>query len=186
MIGHLLGHLEFAAAFTPATFVGNHDVTRIATSVGVDGAIAALAILMTIPGTPTIYYGDEVALRGLKEERIGGDDAVRPAFPDAPWVSVADAEAAGSLPEGAARMFEAHRALIALRQARPWLVTASVEVTSLVNERMTYRASAVGGDGAGPDVDAIDVVIDLAGTASASVSDASGRVLWESVPAATK
>ena len=172
-------HLEFAESFTPATFVGNHDVTRIATSVGVDGAIAALAILMTIPGTPTIYAGDEVALRGLKEERIGGDDAVRPEFPDAPWDSVADAEAAGTLPEGAARMFDAHRALIALRQERPWLVTATVEVTELANERMTYRARGVDGGVAEP-ADAIEVIIDLTGTPSASVSDVGGDVLWAS------
>ena len=176
-------HLEFAEAFPPATFVGNHDVTRIASCVGVDAAIAALAILMTIPGTPTVYAGDEVALRGVKEERIGGDDAVRPAFPATPWDSIADAEAAGSLPEGAARAWDAHRALIALRQARPWLVTATVEVTSLANERMTYRASAVDGAGtSGSNPVAIDVVIDLTGTPRASVSDASGETLWASAP----
>jgi glycosidase len=175
----LTRHLEFCEAFTPATFVGNHDTTRIATQVGSDGsgvhgAVAALAILMTLPGTPTIYAGDEFAMRGLKEERVGGDDAVRPVFPEAPWGSVADAEAAGALPTGAALAWNAHRELIALRQARPWLVTATVEVTSLANERMEYRASARDGG------DSISVVIDLAGGPSASVADASGATLWAS------
>ncbi len=167
-------HLEFCESFTPATFVGNHDVTRIATQAGVDGAIAALVILMTIPGTPAIYYGDEVALRGLKEERLGGDDAVRPQFPAEPWASVADAEASELLPDGADRTREAHRELIGLRQERPWLVRAAVEVTSLANERLTYRASDPQGD------DAIDVVIDIGAAPSASVANRSGRTLWTS------
>lgn len=170
----LTRHLEFCGAFTPATFVGNHDTTRIATQVGAAGAVVALAILMTLPGTPFVYAGDEVALRGLKEERLGGDDAVRPEFPALPWESVADAEAAGALPEGASRAWDAHRALIALRQERPWLVTASIDVTHLENERMTYRASA-------PDqADAVVVTVDLTGEPSATVADASGRVLWAS------
>ena len=31
-----------------------------------------------------MYYGDEQGFRGLKENREGGDDAIRPAFPAAP------------------------------------------------------------------------------------------------------
>jgi cyclomaltodextrinase len=44
----------------------------------------ALAILLTVGGTPSIYAGDEQGFRGVKEQGAGGDDAVRPAFPDAP------------------------------------------------------------------------------------------------------
>jgi cyclomaltodextrinase / maltogenic alpha-amylase / neopullulanase len=44
----------------------------------------ALAILLTVGSTPSIYAGDEQGFRGLKEHWAGGDDAVRPAFPDAP------------------------------------------------------------------------------------------------------
>ena len=35
-------------------------------------------------GIPSIYYGDEQAFRGVKEERAGGDDEIRPAFPASP------------------------------------------------------------------------------------------------------
>ena len=31
--------------------------------------------------TATVYAGDERGLLGLKEERVGGDDAIRPEFP---------------------------------------------------------------------------------------------------------
>ncbi|PKQ18155.1 MAG: alpha-amylase [Actinobacteria bacterium HGW-Actinobacteria-8] len=129
----LTRHGEFCEVFTPATFVGNHDVTRIASTLGVDGAIAALWILMTLPGTPFVYYGDEVGAVGVKEERAGGDDAVRPEYPAAPpsgWASDADA----------ARVQAAHREAIALRRSHPWLVRAHVEVEQLENERITYVA----------------------------------------------
>ena len=127
----LTRHGEFCEAFTPATFVGNHDVTRIASRLGVDGAIAALWLLMTLPGTPFIYYGDEVGAVGVKAERAGGDDAVRPEYPPTPpagWAQTVDA----------ARVLHAHREAIALRKAHPWLVRGTVTVEKLENERMTY------------------------------------------------
>jgi hypothetical protein len=34
----------------------------------------------TVGGVPSVYYGDEHAFRGVKEDRAGGDDAIRPAF----------------------------------------------------------------------------------------------------------
>lgn len=126
-------HLEFCESFTPSTFVGNHDVTRIASQVGIDGAIAALWLLMTLPGTPFVYYGDEVGALGVKEERIGGDDAVRPEYPAAPlqrWAADADAT----------RVLEAHREAIALRRENPWITTATVTVERLENTRITYVA----------------------------------------------
>ncbi|MDF9457868.1 alpha-amylase family glycosyl hydrolase, partial [Bacillus cereus] len=84
-LDHALGrHNEFSDAFTPMTFVGNHDVTRIASRVGQDGAVLATAILATIGGIPLIYYGDELAYRGVKEERFGADDDIRPVFPASP------------------------------------------------------------------------------------------------------
>lgn len=55
--------------------MGNHDVTRIASKVGADGAGLAAAVLLTIPGSPSIHYGDEHGFTGVKYERRGGDDA---------------------------------------------------------------------------------------------------------------
>lgn len=46
---------------------------------------------MIIGGTPTIYYGDEQRFLGVKEDRAGGGDAVRPSFPR----SVHDLDPAG-------------------------------------------------------------------------------------------
>ena len=85
-LGHALGrHNGFLETFAPLTFVGNHDVTRLASRLEDDRHLAhALAVLLTVGGTPAIYYGDEQAFRGIKEERAGGDDEIRPAIPGRP------------------------------------------------------------------------------------------------------
>ena len=74
-------HNDFLSRFSPQTFVGNHDVTRIASRLDRSEHLAhALVLLFTTGGVPTIYAGDELGYRGVKEDRIGGDDAVRPEF----------------------------------------------------------------------------------------------------------
>ena len=142
-------HATWCGTFAPATFVGNHDVTRIASRVGVDGAIAAVWLLMMLPGTPFVYYGDEVGMTGFKEDRAGGDDAVRPAYaavPPGDWASDADA----------ARVLQAHADAIAMRHAHPWLARATMEVVAVTNEHLTYdvRGESVG--------QALRVEVDLA------------------------
>jgi alpha-glucosidase len=46
----------------PNWVLGNHDQPRIAARVGGDGARAAAMLLLTLRGTPTMYYGDEIGL----------------------------------------------------------------------------------------------------------------------------
>ncbi len=132
-------HAAMTESFVPATFVGNHDVTRIATRIGIDGAIAAATVLLTLPGTPAVYYGDEVGMRGVKEERVGGDDAVRPELPPAPpedWGGAGDGH----------RVLSAHRELLAWRRARPWVTRATIEVLEVSNERLTYAVRGPEGE----------------------------------------
>ena len=128
-------HNELLDRFIPATFVGNHDVTRIASKVGAGGAALAVVLLMTVGGVPSVYYGDEQAFRGVKTETLGGDDEVRPALPAAP---------SGLAPQGA-WMLRLHQDLIGLRRRHPWLVRARTEVTELDNPRLSY--DAVGEEG---------------------------------------
>ncbi|PWJ56421.1 Glycosidase [Quadrisphaera granulorum] len=152
----------------PQTFVGNHDVTRIASRVGHDGALVAAVVLLTTAGVPSIYAGDEWGATGTKEDRAGGDDAVRPALPDSP--------AALDLDDDGRRILAAHRELLALRRARPWLTTARTTTTSLENQHMTYRSDDRSGGSA--DDRAVLVELDLRGTPRAVVRDDGGRVLW--------
>ncbi|MGB3372876.1 MAG: alpha-amylase family glycosyl hydrolase, partial [Rhodococcus sp. (in: high G+C Gram-positive bacteria)] len=82
-LSHALGrHNDWMDTFVPATFIGNHDVNRIASTITDERHLAhAQVVLFTTGGTPMIYYGDEQGFRGVKEERVGGDDDVRPEFP---------------------------------------------------------------------------------------------------------
>jgi cyclomaltodextrinase len=129
---HALGrHDELLPTFVPATFVGNHDVTRIASTLDDDDADIAAALLFFVAGTPTVYYGDEQGFRGVKEERVGGDDAIRPEFPATP-----DDLAPYGWPH-----YRRHQALIAMRRRFPWLHRAHAEVSGLENTAVTLTAT---------------------------------------------
>jgi glycosidase len=124
-------HNVLLDTFVPQTFIGNHDVTRIASQLGDERHLAhALVILMTCGGLPSIYAGDEQAFRGIKEQRAGGDDAIRPAFPAAP---------ADLAPFGWP-IYRLHQELIGLRRRHPWLHQARSRVTELRNSDVTFEA----------------------------------------------
>ena len=60
---------EYEAAMpmggSPNWVLGNHDQKRIATRVGAAGARLAAMLLLTLRGTPTIYYGDELGIEDV-------------------------------------------------------------------------------------------------------------------------
>ncbi|GAA4991723.1 alpha-amylase family glycosyl hydrolase [Kineococcus glutinatus] len=127
-------HDALLATFVPSTFVGNHDVTRIASAVGADLLPHALAVLFTVAGVPSVYAGDEFAFTGVKEQRPGGDDAVRPPFPPRPPDPAA-------LDPAAAGVLRVHRQLVALRRRHPWLVRAHTDVVHLDNRQAVLRTA---------------------------------------------
>ena len=47
----------------PNWVLGNHDQPRIASRVGLAQARVAAILLLTLRGTPTLYYGDEIGMR---------------------------------------------------------------------------------------------------------------------------
>lgn len=62
-----------AAAYPPgsaSTFLTNHDQPRVATHLaGVPGGPAlAASLLLTLPGTPFLYYGEEIGMTGDKPD----------------------------------------------------------------------------------------------------------------------
>jgi cyclomaltodextrinase len=128
----LVRHNEFLDAFVPMTFVGNHDVTRIASRLENTRHLEhALVILLTTAGTPSVYAGDESAYLGVKEERFGGDDAVRPEF-TSPLMGV---------DELGQDVFRLHQYLIGLRRRHPWLHTARTSPLQLANRQYVYQSS---------------------------------------------
>jgi cyclomaltodextrinase / maltogenic alpha-amylase / neopullulanase len=124
-------HNEFLDTFAPYTFVGNHDVTRLASQLVTEAHLPlALAILLSVGGTPAIYAGDEQAFRGVKEDRPGGDDAVRPEFPATP---------AALAPHGWPT-YRLHQDLIGLRRRHPWLHEARTSRLHLASTAFAYIA----------------------------------------------
>lgn len=146
----LARHNEMLERFVPTTFVGNHDVTRIASQIAdprdLDHALVLLALL---GGTPEIYSGDEFGFRAVKEERAGGDDAIRPEFPASP----------DELVGADARTYHLHQRLLGLRRRHPWLHRARSKAVEVANERLVLaltsgdqalRLTLNLGDAAGP------------------------------------
>lgn len=69
--------------YLDATFIKNHDQTRLLTELKGDHSKArmAAALLLTMPGTPYIYYGEEIGMLGDKlstyQDEFGPDAFVR-------------------------------------------------------------------------------------------------------------
>jgi glycosidase len=126
--------LERHATFgLPMTFVGNHDVTRIASRLNDPRHLApALVVLFLVSGVPSVYYGDEQAFRGDKEDRAGGDDAIRPPLPASP---------ADLAPYGWPT-YRLHERLIGLRRRHAWLARAVTTATHLTNTAVALTSSS--------------------------------------------
>ena len=128
-------HDEFAETFLPLTFVGNHDVTRLASAITDQRHVThAVAVLFFVAGTPAVYAGDERGLTGTKEDRAGGDDAVRPEFPDSP----------GDWPRS--DVFHRHQEAISFRRRNAWLARARVATSQLSNESVLLAATGPDGE----------------------------------------
>ncbi|MDO4887780.1 MAG: alpha-amylase family protein [Actinomycetaceae bacterium] len=155
-------HGEFCEAFVPQTFIGNHDVTRIASAVGRDGAALAAVILMTLPGMPSIYYGDERAFTGDKGEGLGADDALRPELPSDPSELAADGEP----------MQRLYQELIGVRRRNPWIARGRVRVLGKDLEWIDYAVADSDGERV------LSVSLDLRSGVSARIDDASGAEIF--------
>ncbi len=131
-------HAAFVEQFVPMTFLGNHDVTRIASQVHDERHRAhAVALLGFLPGVPCVYYGDEFGLEAVKEDRADGDDAVRPELP---------AER-GLFEDAHPEVEELYRRVLGLRRRHPWLVDAITSTEQVANEHLLVRARARQGEG---------------------------------------
>ncbi len=144
---------EYEAALpkggSPNWVLGNHDVKRIATRVGAAGARLAAMLLLTLRGTPTIYYGVELGMEDvaispeqvqdrwtLNEPGLGlGRDPVRTPMPwdgshnagfttGKPWLPLNPDFVTRNVAveaEDPRSMLMLYRSLIALRREQPAL-----------------------------------------------------------------
>ena len=148
---------EYEAALPPCGWpnwvLGNHDRPRIATRVGEAQARVAAMLLLTLRGTPTIYYGDEIGMeqaslaadqiRDPLEKNVPGlglgrdgcrtpmqwDDTQEAGFSlTKPWLPVPDVSREVNVAaqrHDAASIYQLYRRLIHLRRVRPALALGS-------------------------------------------------------------
>jgi len=159
----------------PNWVVGNHDEKRIATRLGWEESLAMAVLLLTLRGTPTIYYGDEIGMveteipAHLQQDPYGrrvpgqGRDGCRTPMqwsaathsgfssPDTPstWLPVHPDHVRHNvemeLGEPGSRL-ELYRRLLRLRRAQPALHGGAIEVLPSAAGVLSYRRSHPGGD----------------------------------------
>lgn len=127
-------HDEFSRANIMQTFVGNHDVSRIASLVGDSGAALAAVILMTTPGMPSVYYGDEQGFRAEKGTEEAADDPMRPPLPESPAELVPNGE----------WLHRLYQEIIGMRRRNPWVTRGHLTVEGNDQTSIIYL---VEGDG---------------------------------------
>jgi alpha-glucosidase len=158
----------------PNWVLGNHDRPRIASRVGRDQARVAAMLLLTLRGTPTLYYGDEIGMhqvaispdqvrdpfeKNVPGIGVGRDGCRTPMQWDATthsgfstastWLPLADdhvQENVVNLEADAASILSFYKALIALRKQLPQLLTGSYEPVVAQGDILLYRR--VSADGA--------------------------------------
>jgi glycosidase len=115
-----------------ATFLTNHDQNRTLSQLAlkVDRARLAATVLLTGPGVPFIYYGEEIGMRGMKpDEKIrtpmqwtpganAGFSAHKPWQPVTQGYEQVNVQSEGADPDS---LLNLYRKLIALRNAHPAL-----------------------------------------------------------------
>jgi alpha-glucosidase len=113
----------------PNWVLGNHDNARIATRVGVQQAQVAAMLLFTLPGTLTMYYGEEI---GMTNVPITPEDVQDPAEKNQPGIGM------GRDPERTPMPWNGSR-LAGFTDGRPWLPLgadhATVNVEALEQDR---------------------------------------------------
>jgi alpha-glucosidase len=99
----------------PNWVLGNHDRHRIATRVGRPQARLAAMLLLTLRGTPTLYYGDEIAMQ---------DVPIPAELVKDPWESNVPALGLGRDPERSPMQWDASDHA-GFSTSTPWLPLAS-------------------------------------------------------------
>ena len=133
----------------PNWVLGNHDRPRVASRVGTEQARVAAMLLLTLRGTPTLYYGDEIGMhqvaiapdqvrdpfeKNVPGIGVGRDGCRTPMQWDAtadagfstatPWLPLADDyihENVANLDADAGSILSLYKALIGLRKKLPQL-----------------------------------------------------------------
>jgi alpha-glucosidase len=151
----------------PNWAIGTHDASRIATRAGAGQARIAAMLLLTLRGTPTVYYGDEIGMHDVDIARdhikdlreilvpylgLGRDPARTPMQWDGqpgagfttgtPWLPIAsDYERinVNAATQDPCSILALHRRLLALRRSSPALVDGGFRTVLRDGPVFVYR-----------------------------------------------
>ncbi|MDP9049150.1 MAG: alpha-amylase family glycosyl hydrolase [Acidobacteriota bacterium] len=151
----------------PNWVLGNHDQPRISSRVGAMQAAVAAMLILTLPGTLTLYYGEEIGMTNVpiapesvqdpaekNEPGIGaGRDAERtPMQWDAtplagfttgqPWLPIASDHASANVADqhrDPNSMLALYRDLIRLRSAHPTLIDGKMQSIAAHDNVLRYQ-----------------------------------------------
>jgi glycosidase len=118
----------------PNWVLGNHDESRIASRIGPAASRSAMLLLLTLRGTPTLYYGDELGME---------DVPVPPELVQDPWGKNVPGLGLGRDPQRAPMPWDrSPNAGFTRKGVRPWLplppdaATRSVEAQTAIPDSM--------------------------------------------------
>jgi alpha-glucosidase len=151
----------------PNWVLGNHDKERIASKIGSAQARVAAMLLLTLRGTPTIYYGEEIGMKDVpiapeqvqdpaekNEPGLGlGRDPERTPMPwdgsllagftsGEPWLPLGADHArvnVEALRESRRSILNLYRRLIDLRRDKPVLTHGSIDAVTVQGNILRYE-----------------------------------------------
>jgi alpha-glucosidase len=168
---------DYEAALPPGGWpnwvLGNHDRPRVASRLGQEQARNAAILLLTLRGTPTIYYGDEIGMEQVEiapekardpcQRKAPGlgrdgcrtpmqwDDTANAGFSEAePWLTLANSfreqNVADQLSDHTS-VYHLHRRLIRLRRQRKALSAGVYTPIAATGDMLMFaRALNLGGE----------------------------------------
>jgi alpha-glucosidase len=189
---------DYEAALPPGAWpnwvLGNHDRPRVASRVGPDQARVAAMLLLTLRGTPTLYYGDEIGMHqvAIAPEQVrdpfeknvpgigvGRDGCRTPMQWDAtahagfststPWLPLPDdsvRENVVNLEADARSILSLYKALISLRKELPQLRSGEYVPIAAQGDLLLYRRQGEG--------EAVVIALNLGDQPVSIASDAAG------------
>jgi len=156
----------------PNWVLGNHDRPRVASRVGREQARVAAMLLLTLRGTPTMYYGDEIGMhqvaiapdqvrdpfeKNVPGIGVGRDGCRTPMQWNAsanagfsttsPWLPLADDfshESVANLEADTGSILNLYKALIDLRKKLPQLRSGDYAPIAADGNLLLYRRQAEG------------------------------------------
>ena len=150
----------------PNWVLGNHDKARIASRIGEAQARVAAMLLLTLRGTPTIYYGEEIGMKDVpipleqvqdpaetNEPGLGlGRDPERTPMPwdgsfhagfttGTPWLPLGPDHASANvaaMSESYESLLNLYHRLIDLRRGNPLLTHGAIEAVGVEGNILSY------------------------------------------------